>query len=273
MTRRKDIIMNISTDQILEVMRQAGQIMLRAHDMEDDGNVTAKPGTTNFVTVYDVAVQNFLIEKFSEIFPDAVYFAEEKDNRAEDALNAPLCFIIDPIDGTTNFVNLRRNFAVSVGCYRDNQPVFGLVLDVIRKDLYSAFAGEGAYKNAQKLGEGRVPENLGEMILSTPNVQDAFWRGYPQQNAMLRLADEVRAVRCMGSVALELCQVAEGTVDIFVAMRSAPWDHNAARLILQEAGCYISQLGEDTLCLDRETSVYACRSRGLAEKLRTEYGF
>ena len=232
---------------------------------------SAKTGHQDIVTVHDKKVEQFFRENIHRYFPQDDIVGEEFSGKI--GTGSGIRWYIDPIDGTTNFVNLRRNFAVSVGCYRDNQPVFGLVLDVIRNDLYSAFAGEGAYKNAQKLGEGRVPENLGEMILSTPNVQDAFWRGYPQQNAMLRLADEVRAVRCMGSVALELCQVAEGTVDIFVAMRSAPWDHNAARLILQEAGCYISQLGEDTLCLDRETSVYACRSRGLAEKLRTEYGF
>ena len=232
---------------------------------------SAKTGHQDIVTVHDKKVEQFFRENIHRYFPQDDIVGEEFSGKI--GTGSGIRWYIDPIDGTTNFVNLRRHFAVSVGCYRDNQPVFGLVLDVIRNDLYSAFAGEGAYKNAQKLGEGRVPENLGEMILSTPNVQDAFWRGYPQQNAMLRLADEVRAVRCMGSVALELCQVAEGTVDIFVAMRSAPWDHNAARLILQEADCYISQLGEDTLCLDRETSVYACKSRALAEKLRTEYGF
>ena len=230
-----------------------------------------KTGHQDIVTVHDKKVEQFFRQNIHRYFPQDDIVGEEFSGKI--GTGSGIRWYIDPIDGTTNFVNLRKNFAVSVGCYRDNQPVFGLVLDVIRNDLYSAFAGEGAYKNAQKLGEGQVPENLGEMILSTPNVQDAFWRGYPQQNAMLRLADEVRAVRCMGSVALELCQVAEGTVDIFVAMRSAPWDHNAARLILQEADCYISQLGEDTLCLDRETSVYACKSRALAEKLRTEYGF
>ena len=232
---------------------------------------STKTGHQDIVTAHDKKVEQFFRENIHRHFPQDDIVGEEFSGKIE--TGSGIRWYIDPIDGTTNFVNLRRNFAVSVGCYRDNQPQFGLVLDVIRNDLYSAFAGEGAYKNAQKLGEGRVPENLGEMILSTPNVQDTFWRGYPRQQAMLRLADEVRAVRCMGSVALELCQVAEGTVDIFVAMRSAPWDHNAARLILQEAGCRISQFGEEALCLDRETSIYACKSRALAEKLRTEYGF
>ena len=232
---------------------------------------STKTGHQDIVTAHDKKVEQFFREKIHKYFPLDDVVGEEFSGKI--ASGSGIRWYIDPIDGTTNFVNLRRNFAVSVGCYRDNQPLFGLVLDVIHNDLFSAFAGEGAYKNQQKLDGGRASEQLCEMILSTPNVQDTFWRGYPQQNAMLRLAEEVRAVRCMGSVALELCQVAEGVVDIFVAMRSAPWDHNAARLIIQEAGCYISQFGEDTLFLDREASIYACRSGALAQKLRAEYGF
>ena len=93
LTYRKVIhIMTINTNQILDVMREAGKIMLRAHDMEDNENFQVKPGTTNFVTVYDVAVQTFLIEHFSQLFPDAVYFAEEKENEKEqqiELLNEP----------------------------------------------------------------------------------------------------------------------------------------------------------------------------------------
>ena len=233
--------------------------------------VSTKTGHQDIVTAHDKKVEQFFRDSIHRYFPQDEIVGEEFSGKI--GTGSGIRWYIDPIDGTTNFVNLRRNFAISVGCYREGQPQFGLVLDVIQKDLYSAFAGEGAYKNAQKLGDGRIPESLGEMILSIPNVQDAFWRGYPQQKAMLRLADEVRAIRCMGSVALELCQVAEGVVDIFVAMRSAPWDHNAARLILQEAGCRISQFGEEELCLDRETSIYACRSGTVERKLRTEYGF
>lgn len=232
---------------------------------------STKTGHQDIVTVHDKKVEQFFRESIHKHFPQDDIVGEEFSGKI--GSGSGIRWYIDPIDGTTNFVNLRRNFAVSVGCYRDGQPQFGLVLDVIHNDLYSAFAGEGAYKNEQKLGDGRVSENLGEMILSTPNVQDAFWRGYPQQKAMLQLADEVRAVRCLGSVALELCQVAEGVTDIFVAMRSAPWDHNAARLILQEAGCCVSQFGEASLCLDREASIYACRSGALARKLQSEYGF
>jgi fructose-1,6-bisphosphatase/inositol monophosphatase family enzyme len=90
---------------------------------------------------------------------------------------------------------------------------------------------------------------------------------------MLRLADQVRAVRCMGSVALELCAVADGAVDIFAGMRSSPWDHNAARLILLESGCRICALGEEDLPVDRACSVFACRNETVFAYLKDACGF
>lgn len=233
-------------------------------------NFSTKTGHQDIVTAYDKEVERFFRSRIRENFPEDYIVGEEFSGRIE--AGAGVRWYIDPIDGTTNFVNLRKNFAISVGCYRDNLPQFSFVLDVIGGDLYSAKAGEGAYKNDRRLSNANAPVELEKMILSTPNVQDAFWRGYPWQTSLLALADRVRAVRSLGSVALELCAVAEGTVDIFVAMRSAPWDHNGARLILTEAGCVISQLGENTLCTDAEVPVLACRCSQVYRELRTVYG-
>lgn len=232
---------------------------------------SAKTGHQDIVTAYDKKVEQFFRTKIHENFPGDIIVGEEFSNSIGDSVG--VMWYIDPIDGTTNFVNLRKNFAISVGCYLDGKPCFALVLDVMADILYSAFAGEGAFRNGQPLGLGEPAEDPANMILSVPNVQDAFWRGYPWQAAMLELADKVRAVRSMGSVALELCAVAEGTVDIFVAMRSAPWDHNAARLILLESGCRICALGQDCLSNNEQTSIFACRSDAVYRMLRETYGF
>lgn len=232
---------------------------------------SAKTSHQDIVTAYDKEVERFFRSQIHTHFPEDDIVGEEYSGKIGETRG--IRWYIDPIDGTTNFVNLRRNFAISVGCYRDGEPQFGLVLDVIQEDLYAAFRGEGAYKNETRLTNDRAPGDLGLMILSTPNVMDTFWREYPWQTSLRELADAVRAVRSVGSVALELCLVAEGAVDIFVAMRSAPWDHNGARLILQEAGCRLSQLGETSLCLDREVAVYACRSAETEALLRSNYHF
>lgn len=230
-----------------------------------------KTGHQDIVTAYDREVEQFFRRNIHSHFPEDDIVGEEFSGKIEEGRGVR--WYIDPIDGTTNFVNLRKNFAISVGCYLDGKPQFAYVLDVVRNDLFTAFTGEGAYKNGRRLENRNATAALEKMILSTPNVLDAFWRNYPWQKEMLRLADEVRAVRCLGSVALELCAVAEGSVDVFVAMRSAPWDHNGARLILMESGCCISELGKDTLCTDREAAIYACRSGAVLNQLKEKYRF
>lgn len=232
---------------------------------------STKTGHQDIVTAHDREVELYFRTNIKKYFPDDYIVGEECASSGGE--RSSITWYIDPIDGTTNFVNLQKNFAISVGCYRDGVPQFAFVYDVIGNDLFSAFANEGAYKNEKRLGTTTPVTAYEKMILSTPNVQDAFWRGYPWQASMLALADQVRAVRSLGSVALELCAVAEGIVDVFVAMRSAPWDHNGARLILLEAGCKICALGQDHLPTDQELAIFACRSEDVFQRLKTEYGF
>lgn len=232
---------------------------------------STKTGHQDIVTAYDKEVEQFFRRNIHAHFPEDDIVGEEFSGKIE--AGRGVRWYVDPIDGTTNFVNLRKNFAISVGCYLDGKPQFSYVLDVERNDLFSAYTGEGAYKNGQRLDNSTATSAPEKMILSTPNVLDTFLRNYPWQKEMLELAEQVRAVRCLGSVALELCAVAEGTVDVFVAMRSAPWDHNGARLILLEAGCCISELGKDTLCTDKEAPVYACRSAAVFNMLKENYQF
>lgn len=232
---------------------------------------SAKTGHQDIVTAFDKEVERCFRTNIQTRFPTDRIVGEEYAPSRE--TGSRITWYIDPIDGTTNFVNLRKHFAISVGCYRDDAPQFAFVYDVMGDALYAAFAGEGAWKNEQRLENPTGVTDFGKMILATPNVQDAFWRRYPWQGALLELADRVRAVRSLGSVALELCAVAEGTVDIFVAMRSAPWDHNGARLILLESGCRICALGQETLPTDRELAIFACRSGEVYRMLKTQFGF
>ena len=223
----------------------------------------------DIVTAYDREVEKYFHRNIHNFFPEDDIVGEEFGCQIRQG--SGIKWYIDPIDGTTNFVNFRKNFAVSVGCYENDIPQFALVLDVIGEDLYQAFLGEGAYKNGKQLKNQDAPEDFSQMILSTSNVQDTFWRGYPWQDAMRELADQVRAVRCLGSVALELCSVSEGNADIFIAIRSSPWDHNAARLILQESGCVISRLGQNCLPADESGFVIACRKESVYKRLKELY--
>ena len=213
-----------------QLIGQAGRALRLAR--LEAGEILQKTGPQDLVTVYDRRTEQFFRQAIQAAFPGDSIVGEEYPQAAGDG---GAVWYIDPIDGTTNFVNQHRNYAISVGCYQGGQPLFGLVLDVELDALFSAQAGGGAACNGSPIRvSGR--RQLPELLLTTPGVPYTFLRGHAQQQALIRLAGQVRAVRSMGSVALELCQVAAGEADLFVAMRSSPWDHNAARIILQEAG-------------------------------------
>ena len=219
----------------VELVRQAGAALRQAR-LEADA-VRCKSGHQDLVTVWDQKTEQFLRKGILQNFPADAIVGEEYPAVSAAAQDA--VWHIDPIDGTTNFINQHRNYAVSVGCWRQGRPLFGLVLDVENDRLYHARAGQGAWCGERPLAASRRPK-IPELLLFTPDVLRTFLE--PGRDELLRLARDVRAVRSIGSVALELCAVASGEADLCVAMRSCPWDHNAARIILGEAGGAIATL-------------------------------
>ena len=109
-----------------------------------------KQGDVNYVTIYDEKVQAFLIEEIKNAYPNATFIAEEKDNDLS-AFNSELCFIIDPIDGTTNFIRNYKTSSISVGVWSFGEPIFGAVLNPYLGELYTAEKGKGAFLNGQKI--------------------------------------------------------------------------------------------------------------------------
>ena len=143
-----------------------------------------------------------------------------------------------------------------------------MVLDVKRQELYWAKAGGGAWRDQRPIhvsDRTRVPE----LLMTTPEVLHAFLKQHPQREALIRLAREVRGVRSLGSVALELCQVAAGEADLFVALRSSPWDHNAARIILEEAGGVCCALSGRSLPVGEKSAVLAANSDAVLREVQT----
>lgn len=250
--------------QAIAIVKQAGELIRsipRPH-------VYTKEGHANFVTEADMASQRFLIEHLSPLLPEAHFFAEEQE---ENKMAPGFNWVIDPIDGTTNFINQHRNYAVSVGCWQGDEPLFGLVLDVEADRLYHACAGQGAWCGKTPLAASRR-KNVSELLLFTPDVLRTFLQPGPGRQDLLRLAQDVRAVRSIGSVALELCAVACGEADLCVATRSCPWDHNAARIILQEAGGAIASLNGAPLPLTEPGTVLAAGSPEALALVLKQYG-
>ena len=221
-----------------------------------------KTSNRDIVSTYDARIEEYLLGKISKHFPCDAVVGEELGTNGE----GRSVWYIDPIDGTANFVGQHRNFAVSVGFYQDGHYVFGLVLDVASNLLYHAYAGEGAWRNGVRI-HARTSCPLPECFLYVPMLYPDILAPSDIHSRLLNVAAQVRAVRSLGSIALEMCILAEGKADIFIAIRSNPWDHNAARLILAEAGGAVCTLEGKELPINENSTVLACGDKVLLETI------
>ena len=240
---------------------------LRQSSLEER-EVQHKTSYQDLVTRWDRETEQFLRKNILERFPEDTIVGEEYP--ASPGRDGGCVWYIDPIDGTTNFVSQHRNYAISVGCWRGEEPVFGLVLDVEQERLFWAEAGKGAWRDGAPLKTSARTE-LPQLLLTTPGVPNSFLKPHPHREGAVRLAQEVRGVRSLGTVALELCAVAAGEADLFLAMRSCPWDHNASRIILREAGGDLCTLDGDPLPMGERTTVLAANSPEVLRRVLDTY--
>lgn len=216
-------------NKITEIVKEAGKIILSAHNQES--TITAKEGKKNFVTKYDVAVQDFLFREFGKAFPEAEFVGEEGESNLE---SKSLRFIIDPIDGTTNFMQDYRCSCVSVALCDENEIIAGVVLNPYSDEIFSAEKGKGAYLNGKKISVSDRPLSDGLALFGTSpyhpeNTDETF--------ALLRkVFDLSRDIRRSGSAAYDICMVACGRCEVFFEKGLQPWDVAAGTLILKEAG-------------------------------------
>ena len=232
-------------EQILPIMEQAALLMLAAHDV--DADVTVKPGDANYVTAYDVAVEEALYRELGRLFPDAVFIGEEAEENHTELLNSSLAFIIDPIDGTTNFIHNCRYSAISVGLCDRGRMVFGAVYNPYDRCLFHAEAGHGAFVRDTRTGDD-TPIHVSDRPLrdalagfgTSPYYRDEL--AEPTFRAVSALFRMTRDVRRSGSAALDLCMTACGSLDVFIEYRLSPWDVAAGSLILTEAGGLITRM-------------------------------
>lgn len=214
---------------ITEIVKEAGKIILSAHNQEN--TITAKEGKKNFVTKYDVAVQEFLFRELGKAFPNAQFIGEEGEN---DFSTDSLRFIIDPIDGTTNFMQDYRCSCISVALCNGNDVIAGVVYNPYTNEIFSAEKGKGAYLNDDRISVSERPLSDGLALFGTSpyhpeNTDETF--------ALLRkVFDLSRDIRRSGSAAFDICTIACGRCEVFFEKGLQPWDIAAGTLILKEAG-------------------------------------
>ncbi len=244
-------------EKLIEIIKEAGKILKNGYSSNKEVNFKAKK---DLVTKYDVAVEEFLKEKFSKEFTDFNIIAEESDNKNIEFKDS---IIVDPIDGTTNFVNQVPHTCISVGVYKDKKPYIGIVYNPILDELYEAKIGEGAYLNGKKL-EVSKENDFQKSLLAT---------GFPYSNSTNQddlndVIEKIRIIlpRCqdirrLGSAAIDLCFIARGTYEGYYEMNLKAWDVSAGIIILQEAGGKFTNLSGDKYTLFEDKYIVA--SNGL----------
>ena len=208
--------------------RKAAGLVLQAHGILAE----TKSGKRDVVTDYDRRVQEFLIQQLREAVPDAGFFCEELQD--QDRTDSPRLFIIDPIDGTMNFVHGFHHSCISVAYAEGGVVRVGAVYNPYVDELFSAVRGKGAFLNGHPISV--TDAGLSESIVCfgsapyNPELADRTFR------LVRRAFDAGLDVRREGAAALDLCTVAAGRAGLYFELRLSLWDYAAGKLIVEEAG-------------------------------------
>lgn len=221
--------------------QQVGGEILKAHQNRHrlDLNIESK-GLDGLVTRIDKFSEELTIETLKKSYPKHSFLGEEFGMQEGQGADAEWCWVIDPLDGTQNFVHGLPHFCVSIAVQHKGVTQHGVVYDPVRDELFSASRGKGAMMNQKKLNIS-TRETLEGAFLTTGHplerVRDGKTVSYAKEHfATLQAACEQGAqVRRLGSAALDLCYVAAGRMDGFFEMQLKPWDIAAGELIVTEA--------------------------------------
>ncbi len=229
-------------EKLIQIIKEAGKILIEGYYEEKNVNFKAKK---DLVTKYDVGIEEFLKEKFSKEFKDFNIIAEESNN---DNINFNNSIIIDPIDGTTNFVNQVPHTCISVGVYKNKQAYLAVVFNPILDELYTAQSGKGSFLNGKKLTVSKE-DDFQKSLISTGFPYTSGTNEDDLEDVLRKIKlilPKCQDIRRLGSAALDLCYVAKGVYEGYYEMNLKPWDVSAGVLILTEAGGKVTNIkGEE----------------------------
>ncbi len=221
----------------VKAARRAGAIINRAS--QDIGTLTVKSKNFNdFVSEIDVAAERTIIDTLKEVYPTHGFLGEESGSTSH---QSDFIWIIDPLDGTTNFLHNFPQYCVSIALQHKGEITQAVIYEPNRNDLYTATKGRGAFLNDKRIRVSKC-DKLKESLIGT---------GFPFRDfkhldtylAMFKsMLQKTTGIRRPGSAALDLAYVANGSLDAFWEIGLSPWDIAAGALLVQEAGGIISNL-------------------------------
>ncbi len=250
------------SEEIELAAKRAGKIMLAAENIENASE--NKEGHGNFVTQYDRKVQEFLFTELHRILPEANFVGEEEGAEFfHEEYRKGYAFVIDPIDGTTNFIKAYRPSVTSIGLMKDGKPFLGIIYNPYQDILFSAVRGQGAFKNHKQIHTSR--ERLADCLISmgtAPYYEELSRRSFELARLYLQRSVDIRR---SGSAAWDLCQVACGVTGLFFELHLGLWDFCAGSVIVEEAGGKMTDISGNPLTYDGPSSIIAA-SEGVCQE-------
>jgi myo-inositol-1(or 4)-monophosphatase len=210
--------------------RSAGNVILRYMNRIDGLNIVEKQ-QLDFVSEVDKLAEAEIIKELRRAYPDHAILAEESGATGK----SPLTWVIDPLDGTHNYLRGIPHFSVSIALLEKGVPIHAVVFDPLRDELYTASKGDGAYINDRRMRVSKR-ENLGGAMIATGfpfRQREHLTAQLDMTRALLGQAEDIRR---SGSAALDLAYVAAGRYDGYFEIGLKPWDMAAGVLLVHEAG-------------------------------------
>jgi len=238
---------NTNNDELkitIETAKEAGSILLQYYGTEL--NIETKENDTP-VSSADYASNDFIIKNLKNHFPYPILSEESVDNK--ERLHTEKVWIIDPLDGTKNFIEKTGEFTVAIGLVENNRPTMGVVYRPTTQEMFYSYRGGGAFREIK----GEV-QRLSVTI--SDSVPDAKFVTSKLNNKHTAYMDRIGAIKRtrIGSAAYKICKVAEGEYDAYFVIKSrmSEWDDCAAGLILTEAGGLLSDIFGNPLLYNQE---------------------
>ncbi len=248
-----------------EAARAAGRVLM---DWRGQFSVRAK-GPKDLVTEADEAAQKVIRDILLGAFPNHQFVGEEDDD-AENSMNrgaengkAPAGdtsyrWIVDPLDGTINYVHDLPSYAVSIGLEREGELLVGVVYNPLLEECFSAVSGQGAYMNGDKLTTSGCTTAYDALVAAS--LPAGIEGDCVEMRRFVEVSHSCQSIRRLGSAALNLCYVACGRLDGYFASSVKPWDVAAGVLIIREAGGVVSSLHGGTFDIARPK--FTCAATG-----------
>jgi myo-inositol-1(or 4)-monophosphatase len=223
------------TIEIEKAARETGEFILKESKVFDI-NLTEKKGFNDFVSYVDKEAEKMLVDRLSTLLPEAGFKTEEGTIEKK---GLKYCWVIDPLDGTTNFVHGVHPYAVSIGLMENDEVVAGVVFEVIGNEMFTAWKNGGSWLNGRAIHVSKT-KILADSLIATGLPYTDFDRLDDYMKCLTYFCKHTHGIRRLGSAATDLAYVACGRFEVFYEYGLKPWDIAAGIILVREAGGQIT---------------------------------